>query len=66
MARHDPSRGELIFRLWVGAAIVALTLFAIVAKGFGSGPAMAEAAAIGLVFGLGTVIWSLWKLRRRR
>ncbi len=64
MDKYGPSRGELKFRLCMGLFICGLLLATLLAKGVPAGLVGIELFVFAGAFGLGSVIWSLWKLRR--
>lgn len=64
MDKYGPSRGELKFRLCMGLFICGLLLAALLEKGVPTGLVGIELFVFTGAFGLGSVIWSLWKLRK--
>ncbi len=64
MDKYGPSRGELKFRLCMGLFICGLLLATLLAKGVPTGLVGIELFVFAGAFGLGSVVWSLWKLRR--
>ena len=63
-SKFGPSRPELLFRLGVSVAGLALLVAGIALRGLPKGPAMFETIGIaGLFFG-GTLGWTAWKLRK--
>ncbi|GIT88442.1 MULTISPECIES: hypothetical protein [Roseobacter] len=65
MSKFDPPRSELIFRLWVSIAGLAMLVGAVVYRGWPSGIAMFEVIAIAGAFFGGTLIWTIRKLRKQ-
>ncbi|MCX7643777.1 MAG: hypothetical protein N2Z62_00590 [Rhodobacteraceae bacterium] len=62
--RHGPGRGELVFRLVVSLAGLALLGAAVALHGLPSGPAFVEIGLLAGGFFGGTAGWSLWRLLR--
>jgi hypothetical protein len=58
-----PTRGELLFRLALSLAGLALVAGAIALRGWPTGPAGFEALVITTLFFGGTAVWILHKLR---
>lgn len=65
MDKFGPSRGELKFRLCMGLFICGLLVAAFFETGFPKGLVGIELFVFAGAFGVGSVIWSLWKLRKR-
>jgi hypothetical protein len=65
MSKFGPSRGELLFRLAVSLAGLALLAAALMLRGLPEGPGFVEVVGVaGLFFG-GTAVLSLRALLRR-
>jgi hypothetical protein len=63
--RHDPKRGELLFRFWFSLAGLVLVGVAVVARGIANSAALVEVIGIaGLFFG-GTAVWTGLKLLKQ-
>ena len=65
MSKFDPPRSELIFRLWVSIAGLAMLVGAVAYRGWPSGIAMFEVVVIAGGFFGGTLIWTIRKLIKR-
>lgn len=65
MSKFGPSRGELKFRLCMGLLICGLLVAAVFEKGMPTGLVGVELFVIAGAFGVGSVVWSLWKLRKQ-
>ena len=61
---YGPSRGELMFRLWISLAGLTLLVAALAIRGWPSGPAMFEVVGIAGVFFGGTLFWTVRQLLR--
>ena len=64
MNKFGPSRGDIIFRLCMGLFICGLLIVAAIVKGVPTGLVGIELYLFCGAFGVGSVIWSLWKLMR--
>ena len=62
--KFGPSRQEIVFRLRVSIAGLALLVAAVLYRGMPKGPAMFEVIGIAGVFFGGTLVWSILKLRK--
>lgn len=62
--KFGPSRKEIVFRLRVSIAGLALLIAAVLYRGMPKGPAMFEVIGIAGAFFGGTLIWSILKLRK--
>ena len=63
MSKFGPSRAEIKFRLCVGLIICALLIGAAYVHGVPRGLVGVELFVFAGAFGLGSVIWAIWKLR---
>lgn len=64
MSKFGTPRSEIMFRLYISIAGLALLIGAIAYRGMPSGPAMFEVTGIAGTFFGGTFIWSILKLRK--
>ncbi len=64
MSKFGPTRGELKFRLGVGVFVCGLLVVAAIVKGVPTGLVGIELFVFCGAFGLGSIIWSIWKLMR--
>jgi len=62
MSKFGPSRGELKFRLCMGLLICGLLVAALFVHGVPRGLVGVELFVFAGAFGVGSVLWSLWKL----
>lgn len=62
MKKFGPTRGELMFRLWVSIAGLGLLVATLFLRGMPTGPAMFEIIGIAGAFFGGTLIWTAHKL----
>jgi len=65
MPRHGPTRSELRFRLAFSTVGLALLAGALAYRGLPTGAGGWEAVGLGVVFFLGTFIWTARKLLRK-
>ncbi len=64
MSKFGPSRAEVKFRLWASLGGLALLAVALLVGGLPMGPAAFEIIVIAGAFFGGTLVWSIWKLRK--
>ncbi|MEM7470628.1 MAG: hypothetical protein AAF340_04690 [Pseudomonadota bacterium] len=64
MSKYGPSRGELKMRVGIGVFICGLLVVAAFVRGVPTDLVGVELFVFCGGFGLGTTLWSLWKLRR--